>query len=183
MKNTILFSLIFILILIGCKKDGTGVKLGQPLADEIIFKQLSKTITISQKDSISGVCQELMFEITLNHPIEYDAVLSYNNEGICCDGFNSILTNPQTEAAVALDENIKISEDNHWYSGELNLDHFAGLGEKYLGYRACFFPDGVMKYIYGWIKIELTSNGDTLKILSRAKNNTIYNPIKAGQIE
>jgi hypothetical protein len=183
MKNTIIFPLIFILILIGCKKDGTSVQIEQLPPDEILFQEINKTITASQIDSISGSCKDLRFEIRENLQGEFNAILSYNGNYILCDGYSSILTDPQTETAFALENNVIISKECHWYSGELNLNHFAGLGEKYLGYRSCGYPDGIERYGFGWIKIELTPNGDTLKILSRANNRTTNNPIKAGQIE
>ena len=72
--------------------------------------------------------------------------------------FDEILVNSDTKNALPLDENQKISETDNWEKSHgINLDDFAGKGEKYIGYRNGFYPSGITNYYYGWIKIELSA--------------------------
>ena len=163
----------------GCNKAGTD-----ELNDNIIFEDVNKTIVSPEQDSISGICKYLIFEIMPDDQMEYSSTLKINDDLICCDGYNSILTDSDTEKVVPLDEHINISQDANW-SGihDLSLNDFAGKGEKYIGYRSCFYPDGTNNYHFGWIKINLSANKDTLTIISRATNYTNNKAAHTGQIE
>ena len=180
MKQSALFLLVVIFTLVaGCNKAGTD-----ELNDNIIFKDFNKTIVSPEQDSISGTCKHLIFEIMVNAQMEYSSTLKINDELICCDGYNSILTDSDTEKVVPLDEHINISQDANWTGiHDLSLNDFAGKGEKYIGYRSCFYPDGTSNYHFGWIKIKLSANKDTLTIISGATNYTNNKSMKTGQIE
>jgi hypothetical protein len=82
-----------------------------------------------------------------------------------------------------LDSNVLIPQEGNWHgtSTGLSLDNFAGKGQKFLGYRAYYYPDGVIAFRNGWIKIELSPNHDTLKVMSRATNLSYNQPILTGQ--
>jgi hypothetical protein len=178
MKTKLLIYLFLVIVIIlSCdKKDVT------PLKDDIIFTEINKSVAYLEKDSISGYCKDLIFEIINNGQTGYSAILKQNEELTLCDGFNSILLDSQTGQVAVLNENKLISKEGHWGSvGDLNLDNFAGKGAKYIGYRPGFYPSGITYYRYGWIKVELTSNRDTLKVICRATNNTNDKSIKAGQ--
>lgn len=150
--------------------------------DNIIFKSINKTITELANDSIIGTCKNLIFEINKLSQSEYTAIIRLNNEMIYCDGFSNILANSNNGDALLLDENRKILETDNWgTSNGICLDDFAGRGEKYIGYRSGFFPSGVTNYNYGWIKIELSSDKRTLKIIDRATNYAENQPIMTGQ--
>jgi len=152
--------------------------------DNIDFTTVNKTIVIQKNDSISGTCKDLIFEINSNKQIEFSSILKVNSNLIVCDGYNSIITNSYTEKVLLLNEEFEISETSNWTEIQnLSLDDFAGKGEKYIGYRACFFPSGVDNFNYGWIKIKLSINKDTLAIISRATNHTNYKSIKTGHTE
>ncbi len=151
--------------------------------DSIDFNTLNKTIVIQENDSISGTCKDLVFEIISNNQTGFSSILRINNALIECDGYNSILTNSNTEKVVPLNDDFEISETADWTGIQnLSLDDFAGKGEKYIGYRSCFFPEGIDNFNYGWIKIKLSINKDTLIIISRATNHANYKSIKTGQI-
>ena len=103
---------------------------------------------------------------------------------IDCDGFNNILVDSNTGNVLLLDESQKVSENDNWGSPNgICLDDFSGKGEKFIGYRAGFYPSGVTNYNYGWIKIELSSDKKTLRIIERATNYAENKFIKTGQIE
>jgi len=175
-KNTILFLTIIFASTMSCKKTET-------VNDDIDFKSLDKTIVIENNDSISGTCKDLIFTINSSNQIDFYSVLRINSSLIACDGYNSILTNPGTDEVSPLDEGFEISEASNWTGvQDLSLDDFAGIGEKYIGYRSCFYPEGVDNFNYGWIKIKLSENNDTLKIINRATNHTNYKSITAGQV-
>ena len=180
MKQSTLFLLVIIFTtLASCNKAETD-----ELNDNIIFKDFNKTIVSPEQDSISGTCKYLIFEIMVNAQMEYSSTLKINSEHILCDGYNSILTDSDTEEVIALDEHINISQDANWTRiHDLSLDNFAGKGEKYIGYRSCFFPEGTFNYHFGWIKIKLSANKDTLTIISGATNYTNNKEIQTGQIE
>jgi len=152
--------------------------------DNIIFTEINKTITLSNPDSILGTCKDLIFEIKETNSFENTVLIRLNDDLILCDGFNNILSNSDNGDVLTLDENQKVSENDNWKSADgICLDEFAGKGEKYIGYRSGFFPSGVTNYNYGWIKIELSSDKKTLKIIDRATNYTENKYIQTGQIE
>jgi hypothetical protein len=175
-KITIIFLTLIFASAMSCKKTET-------VNDNIDFETLNKTIVVQNNDSISGTCKDLIFEINSNNQIDFYSVLGINGNLIDCDGYNSILTNPDTEQVLPLDEGLIISEASNWTGiQDLSLDDFAGMGEKYIGYRSCFYPEGIDNFRYGWIKVNLSTNKDTLSIISRATNHTNHKSIKAGQV-
>jgi hypothetical protein len=102
-----------------------------------------------------------------------------------CQGFNSFLVNAQSNNGVVLGENVTVPQNGNWQdiTAPLLLNDFEGAGQKFLGYRAYYYPDGVLSYRYGWIKIELSPGRDTLKVISRATNLSWNQPILTGQTQ
>lgn len=140
---------------------------------------------VQESDSITGVCKHLIFEISSENQTEPSAFfkINTNTDLICCGGYNSVLTDSNAENLIPLNENFDITENLNWnVIDDLKLDDFAGNGEKYIAYRLCFFPDGIEQFKFGWIKISLSINKDTLTIISRATNQTNNLPIKTGQM-
>ena len=182
MKTTKILYVIVIIAGLFCSCDKEELP-----ADRIFYTPINKTITLSNPDSIEGVCYDIIFEI-----IETDASgitvmtrLDFDPD-LLCNGFNEIIAAVENGDVLILGENQLISEDDNWQGvggHGLCLDNFAGKGEKYIGYRAGFFPSGVTDYNYGWIKIELSANKDTLKIIDRATNYTENKGIKTGQMK
>ncbi|RLD87252.1 MAG: hypothetical protein DRJ02_06820 [Bacteroidetes bacterium] len=87
--------------------------------------------------------KDLVFGIISNNQTGFSSILKINSVLIECDGYNSILTNSDTEKIVPLNEDFDISETSYWTRvHDLSLDDFAGKGEKYIGYRSCFFSSG-----------------------------------------
>jgi len=177
-KNNILIALLFSALLISCKKSDTT----NP-SNNIVFEQINKTIIFPSSDTISGACRKLIFELPANPPNGGKAILTENKGIMECDGFNSFLVDAQNKNVIVLDENILVPQDGNWQ--EINtgliLNDFEGNGQKFIGYRAYSYPDGAIAFRYGWIKIELTSNRDTLKVISRATNLSYNQPIFTGQ--
>ncbi len=166
------------MMLFSCNKSG------EIIPDKIIFNEIDKTITASHSDSIEGTCKDLIFNIQVLNQSDNTAVIRLNNVFITCDGFNSILANSSTGKVLTLNENQEISENGDWKSANgICLDEFAGKGEKFIGYRSGFFPSGVTNYNYGWIKIELSSDKKTLRIIERATNYAENKSINSGQLK
>ncbi|NVO20898.1 MAG: hypothetical protein HXX13_14455 [Bacteroidetes bacterium] len=152
--------------------------------DKIWFEQVNKTITASYPDSISGACKDLVFNINGNLTNGYQAFISQNSVPLICDGGNQFLVDENTNQIKALAENTEVSENGAWTNDtKLYLDQFTGQGEKYIGYRHLSFPSGKSIYYYGWIKIELSANKETLTILNRATNQTEFKNLNTGQIK
>ena len=180
MRQLPLFLFVIILVsLISCNKTESEKR-----NDIINFENINKSIVKYEFDSISGTCKNMIFEVISGNQMDFSAILRINSELILCDGYNSILTNSNTGKVVPLNEDFVISETSDWTGiHDLSLDDFAGEGEKYIGYRSCFFPSGIDNFNYGWVKIRLSINKDTLSIISRATNYSNYKSIKAGQIK
>ena len=167
------------LISTSCGKDES-----ENSKDVIVFENINKTVVSTQIDSIGGTCKDLRFEMIINDQMEHLAILNTNTSLIDCDGSNSIMADTASGKVLVLDEQASISTEGGWAGvRDLNLEDFAGLGEKYIGYRSCFFPEGVNQYRFGWVKIKLSPNKDTLTIISRADNQTINKSIMAGKME
>ncbi len=150
--------------------------------DNIIYKAIDKTITELVCDSIDGACYNLIFEIEESKQSDCTVSIRLNNQMVLCDAYTEILANIHTGNALPLYKDHKISEHNNWaHPHGISLDDFAGKGEMYIGYRAALYPSGQVYYNYGWIKIELSSDKKTLKIIDRATNYTENKYIKTGQ--
>jgi hypothetical protein len=175
-KTTIIILALIFASAMSCKKTETS-------DDNIDFETLNKTIVGHNSDSISGTCKDLIFTINSNNQTDFYSVLGINSSLVEYDGYNSILTNPDNEKVFPLDEGLIISEASNWTGIQnLSLDDFAGAGEKYIGYRSCFYPEGIDNFNYGWIKVKLSENKDTLSIICRATNHANYQSITTGQV-
>lgn len=171
--------LLLFTVMISCNKTSSFDE-----DDQIVFEEINKTITYSNIDSIPGTCKDLIFFIKDDREAMYDAVIKINNTLLSCDGFNNILVAPTSGDVLVLDSETKITQSNEWTGiHDLDLEEFAGQGEKFIGYRSGFFPEGVTNYHYGWIKIKLSENKDTLEIISRATNYKDNRSIYSGQFE
>lgn len=178
-KRYVILIAVITISVFSCSKDKT-----EDPANVIVFKEINKTIISPGVDSISGTCKDLRFEIITNSQSENIIILTTNSSLILCDGSSNIMADTITSKVLVLDEQTQISNEESWAGvRDLSLDDFAGLGEKYIGYRSCFFPEGIDQYRFGWIKIKLSPNKDTLTIISRADNQTINKAIAAGQVE
>jgi hypothetical protein len=179
MKIKVFLNLIVIIgILISCKKPENLPP------DYIIYSEINKTITLLYPDSISGTCKYLIFEIIESNSFEETSLMKLNGEPVLCDGFDNILANSDNEKVTPLNENQKINEIGNWVGiNEISLEEFAGKGEKYIGYRSGIFPSGITNYNYGWIRLELSSDQKTLRIIDRATNYTENKYIRTGQVE
>jgi len=180
MKTTFQFSLILILLIgISCKKNKTE---NQQNAD-IILTQINKSIIGVGEDSISGFCKAIIFEISSYSPTKFNAQLTENTSLNLCDGFNTLVLDSSNYTHL-FNENELISSGNTWGAiKNINLANFAGKGEKYLGFKLCSFPSGILFYHFGWIKIDLSKNCDTLNIISQAINYADNQSIRAGQMK
>ena len=151
--------------------------------DDIVFTSISKTIIAPNTDSIRGTCKPLIFEF-INNDYGYSINMNYSNIMIECDAFGSIVTDSETDNITVFDEGMSIDANENWTPiKNLNLDNFAGKGERYIGYRVCEYPSGIYMYYYRWIKVKLSVNRDTLEIISNATNYTEDNSIIIGQLE
>lgn len=180
MKMKLFVSILLIVAVItGCKKSDEV-----DTTDNIVYKKFDKIVTLNNQDSIPGACKALVFEIINNREPYYSGVLKVNNSMIACDGYNSILTYPGSQTVIPLEDNYLISGESTWSDiNNLNLNDFAELDGKYIGYRSCVFPEGTNIYNYGWIKIKLSKDKDVLTIVDQAINGTDNNSIKTGQVQ
>ena len=175
-KLNLTYGIVLIPVLSACQKSEST----KP--DNIKFEQVNKTIVASQPDSISGACKDIVFHIDGNPANGFQATISSNSIPLLCDGGNQFLVDENTNQIIALTENTRVSEKGTWANlSKLYLDLFTAHGEKYIGYRILSFPGGKNIYYYGWIKIELSANKDTLTILNRATNQTEFNHLTSGQ--
>jgi hypothetical protein len=94
---------------------------------------------------------------------------------------NAILDNSTFAYADALNEGDPVEGYFHSNTGVLGTfntaGNFNGHGDKYLGIRLAA-PGGNH---YGWIKVNVSQNNDTLKIISCGYNAGELEPIEAGQ--
>gem|GEM_PF-3024239 len=170
---------IIMFVLAGCDKSETNTP-----EDVIVYEEINKTIVLPGSDSITGTCYPLAFEFLEEEQSGFIPIINTHFNFLNCDGYNNIMADTLSRKVIVMDENTLISQDASWAGVQnLSLQDFAGKGEKYLGYRSCFFPEGVDQYRFGWIKIKLSSNNDTLTIISRADNRTNNKAIAAGQLE
>ena len=54
-------------------------------SDNIVFTEINKTITLSNPDSISGACKDLIFEIKEVSPTEKTVAIRLNDVFVLCD--------------------------------------------------------------------------------------------------
>jgi hypothetical protein len=179
MKNNILIVVLVISgFFIGCKKSDTTNS-----TTNIVYEQINKTIIFPSSDTISGACRKLIFELAAKPPDSGKAVLTENKGIMECQAFNSFLVDTLNTNVTVLNENVLVPQNGNWQETNtgLILDSFAGKGQQFIGYRAYSYPNGVIAFRYGWIKMELSSNHDTLKVISRATNLLYNQPILTGQ--
>jgi hypothetical protein len=191
MERKIFYIVIFIfsIVVVSCKKKENNDVYTPVVADDIRSYDVNKMITATGSDSIIMSCWYSIFSIehspdstssdTLaaflkmpENPGEGDCGLAYQVE-------------PSDSDVKVLSENEVISHTNLFNSGfyhPLNLRNFRGQGIKYIGFDICS-TYSTLCYYYGWIKIELSSDCDSLKIYSFALNNTKNMEIKAGQTQ
>ena len=180
-KQILAYGIVLLSVFVSCRKSESTPDNTKP--DNISFEQFNKTIIATAYDSIPGCCKYIIFNITGDLTNGYEAYLSSNSIPILCDGGNQFLVDEKTNQIKVLTENTKVSENGTWtHNTKLYLDQFAGQGEKYIGSRMLSYPSGEYIYHYGWIKIKLSANKDTLTILNRATNQTEFNNLLTGQI-
>jgi len=175
---TLVFVVLIFVVFTACNKTGDECP-----ASEIVVNQIGKTITVSHPDSISGICNAVVFVVTQIDNSKTSAYITITPYDICCDGYNQVIVNNNGNVAV-LKENQKIDDTSKWKDiTRISLCDLAGKGEYYIGLRGVFYPGGVDNYKYRWLKIELSEEEDTLKIISSGTNQTENCCIKTGQIE
>lgn len=85
----------------------------------------------------------------------------------------------------AMDADTEVGPNHYWNDRDnfvlgtfLTAGNFKGAGDKYLGFR---FPDG-NNYHYGWIKLYVSNQNDTLRLYSYAWHKEANTPILTGQL-
>ena len=172
---------IFILfMLVYCKKY-------EAPKDEIINHYLNKSLVGISKDSINISCYPSIFAIERNSNTGKDSLSAFIKglyDTANSDCFIQFAVENTGDFAKILAENTSISDSSIWGNkiSAICLDHFKGKGINFIGYRcATITPDGIY-FRYGWLKIEINSNANSLKIYNWATNNTINRSILAGQM-
>jgi len=171
-KYFFLIIVILIFLQYKCKKSTSN---SEP--DNIHSWNINKSLVNKSVDTIDLTVYEIY---KMND--SFVAKLSFPR--IICDCSLSYLTDSKNGNILALKENETISENNNWdvnLSNNFNLYNFKGKRELYIGYRNLYFPDGISHYCYGWIKICLSANCDTLRIIEAAINFTENGKIITGQ--
>lgn len=171
--------MIFTIFLSSCED-----KIEMP-ADDIIYSEITKIVTVANADSVITTRIALAFKIdTCNENNKQVMIYRIIDSIGECNGYQQIAISANNSAYMFSNNDI-IPENNLWSGDVAYLDDFAGKGEKFISYRAVATYSGPNqeKYYYSWIKVELSADKSQLKIISRADNLTEGNPIKAGQIE
>ncbi|HOF15433.1 MAG TPA: hypothetical protein PLF32_03010 [Bacteroidales bacterium] len=171
------FAVAFIIVIFftACEKP-THLK-----SDCIVFQKINKTITVSQNDTILN---DVIFTVTGN---DTDGIHAYvyrvGEQLLIGNGSNDFLFNEDKIIVLNHNDIIASTSIGTWGNKEkLYIDDFAGKGEKYIGFRlGLSYPP--FSCFYYWIKISLSADKKTLKIISMAHNNMEDNPILAGQIK
>lgn len=176
MKNFVYLIFLFFLFL-SCEKVEN-----QP--DQIQYESINKTISLSSCNSIRGACNDIIFSITEKSNHQKSAVLCIDTTTSICDAHNDILVSSNPENVHMILEGEAIGKEGNWtLIDSLCLDEFAGKGTLFLGHRIANFSTGEMVYYYDWIRIELSADKLTLKLIDRGLNNTPNNSIRAGQMQ
>ncbi len=177
-KVLIVASVLIALVLSSCKKESVLPK------DDIYYTEINKTVTKGGVDSIPAVCGcYYVIQIDTTNALHQQVVMfNSSEEYVLCDAHDELAVWGNNVAHL-FTMNESISSDAAWSINAVYLDGFAGKGEQYIGYRLITFPSGEYEYYYGWIKIKLSEDKNTLQIIGKAVNHTDGNPIKAGQME
>ncbi len=176
-KVLIVASVLIVLVLSSCKKESVLPK------DDIYYTEINKTVTKGGADSIPAVLGYYVFQIDTTSALHQQVVMFKSfDELVLCDAFDELAVWGNNVAHL-FTMNESIFSDATWSENAVYLDGFAGKGEQYIGYRVNSFPGGEYEYYYGWIKIKLSEDKNTLQIIGKAGNHTEGNPIKAGQRE
>lgn len=185
--NLFLFVIIILLTQISCETDFKQEKITE--YDQINYHEINKLLSGISKDSIYISCYPIIIEIKLNPDtsssdsllafIKYPAQIPLGDCGI--QYFSDTLSNRLKCLAV----NNTISQYSQWSTSTehtLSLDDFKGKGEKYIGFRilTLSYPNHI-DYSYGWIRVELSANNDSLRIINFANNTTINKSILTAQ--
>ena len=176
MKNIIFLILtLLIALFFSCKKTEVH-------SDKISTYEINEILLHESVDSVSELTT--VFEI-YKVGDSLQARLIYPIPLLLRDGGSTYLTDSKTGNIIALKAGETISDKNNWNdtisSNSFSLNNFKGKGEMFIGTRHYSFLDGIVRINYGWLKIYLSSNCDTLKILDGAANMTLNNSIYAGQ--
>lgn len=176
MKSTVYLIFLFFMFL-SCERVEN-----QP--DQIEYESINKVISLSSSNSIRGACKDIIFSITEKGNHVKSAVLSIDTTTSMCDAHNDILvsSNPENVHMILQGESIGKEGTWNWFDS-LCLDEFAGKGPMFLGHRIANYSTGEIVYYYNWIRIELSADKLTLKLIDRGQNNTPNNSIRAGQMQ
>jgi hypothetical protein len=188
-KTFYIVILILPMLFFSCKKKENDDNNSPVITDDIRCYEVNKTITATGSDSILMSCWYSIFIIE-HQPdsIATDTLAAFlgmpknPGEGDCGVAYQ---VEPSDSAVKVLSENDVVSNSGLFNSGylySLKLSNFRGQGKKYIGVEISSFYS-TLCYYYGWIKIELSSGCDSLKIYSFALNNTKNMEIKAGQTQ
>ncbi len=149
--------------------------------DNIIFENIQQFINMPN-NVIKDFDKKYLFKLIHTNNNSYSAIFTIKNSMIIGDAYASVIVKENTNTVMPLEKGFVVSESSNWLSiKDLNLECFAGKGEKFIGYQLCTYPQGEKDYNYGWIKIKLSVNKDTLWIINRATNNTQNKSILTGQ--
>lgn len=177
MKQPI-FSILTLLILTfysSCKKSETD-------ADNISTYKINEVLYGESVDTINEL--STVFEI-YKVGDSLRAKLCFPVPLMISDGGCTYLKDSKTGNIIALKSGEIISDKENWNdkiaSSSFSLINFIGKSEMYIGTKGSVYLDGTMNIHYGWLKIYLSSNCDTLKIIDGATNLTNGNSINAGQ--
>ena len=162
-----------------CKKKDNN----NEVKNDIATTSLNKVLIHEGVDTLNNVTIFEIYKVndSLHARIKFQRPLPVGDGGI------NYLMNHMTADIIALTYGTSISANNSWTdttaTNSYSLVNFKGKGDQYIGVRNFFFPEGVTHYTFGWLKINLSANSDTLKIIESATNTTENLPILAGQIK
>ena len=177
-KHSIFLFIAFLTLNISCEKTDEPV-------DDIRFNEIDKVIIGENRDTIGNLIFEIYNE---NNSLQARLLHVVPDIPIDCDCGSEVIINPETGNVNAYKEGESISgnynsRDYINWGNNYSLDNFKGGGNLYIGSMSLNFSTGEMIYKYSWIKINLSQNSDTLRIIETAYNNTENKPILAGQKE
>ena len=177
-KYSIFLFIAFLTLNISCENT-------DELFADIRFNEIDEVIVGENRDTIGNLIFEIYNE---NNSLQARLLYVVPDIPIDCDCGSEVIIDPETGNVNAYKEGESIS--GNYNSGDYinwgnnySLDNFKGGGNLYIGYMSFSYPSGEMIYRYSWIKINLSQNCDTLRIIETAYNYTENKPILAGQKE
>jgi hypothetical protein len=174
----IVISSFLCLSLSSCRKDTNP--------DLIDYSELNHLLIAPGSDTLF----KHIFELLPNRNPDsvenpYNAILRFYYSDMLDDIGCQFLKTTETGNALILLDGAEISGGKKWDISfpEGSLLVTRGAGPQFLGFRFIFSSSWPPEYHYGWLRLQLSAAGDTLRLIDFATNATAGKGIRAGQMD